>query len=269
MRTSTMKYANGNRLVWVIVALGLSAAGCHDPSEAGLDQGYAALEQSRYDEAVAAADRYLREKPQGRGAAEAMYLRGRAIEQRVKRDDAEVAANLRQAKAQYLQALELSPSKGLEAYIHTSLGNVCYWLGDFGGAASYWKEAYQRLDRGDLKGWVLYRIGLCQQRLGKWMDADGTFAMVQREFAGSEAAERAQSRRGYRGFYVQVAAFASSGSADKLAKELRGKGFLAVVQERPERKLYVVLCGPVQTYGEALGVKGRLSSQFKDALIVP
>ena len=269
MRTLMTKNAGRCLLAAVVMGLAMSAAGCQEPGAAALDQGFTALEQSRYDEAQSAADQYLQQNPNGRSAAQAVYLKGRAIEQRVKRDDAEAAANLRQAKAHYLKALELSPGNALEAHIYTSLGNVCYWLGDFGAAASYWKEAYQRLERDDLKSWVLYRIGLCQQRLGNWTDADGTFAMVDRVFPGSEAAERAQSRRGYRGFYVQVAAFTTAASADKLVKELRGKGFAAVKQDRPERKLQVVMCGPVQTYADAVATKSRLISQFKDALIIP
>jgi tetratricopeptide (TPR) repeat protein len=253
----------------VLVLLMGWGGGCQEPGSVGLEQGYAALEQSRVDEATAAADRYLQDHPTGTSAAAAIYLKGRAIEQRMKRNDAEAVANLRQAKAHYLKAMELSPARPLETYIYTSAGNTCYWLGDFAGAASYWKEAYQRLGKDDLQAWVLYRIGLCQQRMGRWTDADATFAAVQKEAPGTEAADRARSHQGYRGFYVQVAAFASAKSADQVIKELRAKGYPATRQERPERKLSVVMVGPVATYADAQATKARLNSQYKDTLIIP
>src|SRR2546426_292476 len=80
---------------------------------------------------LVAGDKYLAEHPGGAGSAEAMYLRGRAVEQRTKYSDNEVIANLRQARGIYDKALEASPSRFLESYIRTSLGNVSYWLGDY------------------------------------------------------------------------------------------------------------------------------------------
>lgn len=246
-----------------------TAGGCQSAANAELNKGYAALEQNQYNEAMAAADRYLQQNPTGNGVANAMYLRGRAIEQRVKRTDAEASANLQEAKAHYLKALQLSPGRTLESFIYTSLGNVCYWLDDYGSAASYWGAAYDRLENNDLKCWVLYRLGLCQQRLGQWEEADRTFAAVQQSFAGTEAAARARTHQGFRAFYVQVAAFQSSASAERLMKSLQAQGFPISRQDRPEKKLQVVLVGPLKSYADANAAKDRLRGQFKDAMIMP
>ena len=269
MRILSWAVVTGETLGWALALVLLMAGGCRDAGSAQLIEGYTALEQSRYDEAMAAAERYLADDPPGRSVAEALYLRGRAIESRVKQNDGEAVAHLRRAQADYQRALTLSPGKRLETYIYTSLGNVCFWLGDCSTAASYWKEAYQRLDREDLRGWVLFRIGLCQQRMGQWIDADGTFAAVQQEFAGSDAAEASGARQGARAFYVQVAAFQTVSSADRVVAELRSKGLPALAQDRPARKLRVVLVGPLSTYAEAQAMRVRVAGQYKDAMIVP
>src|SRR5687767_5016983 len=45
-----------------------------------LDQGYRALENQQYDEAIAAADQVLAAQPHGESTAGALYLKGRGFE---------------------------------------------------------------------------------------------------------------------------------------------------------------------------------------------
>src|SRR5438874_7013710 len=170
-------------LMAAILAGGLGCQNAKDTQN--LQQGYGALDLKDYQRAIAAADDYLQKHPTGNGAAEAAYLRGRAFEQRTKGSDAEAMANLLEARASYEKALTLMPSKQLEAYTRASLGNVCYWMNDFGAAEINWTSAYEKLELGDLKAWVLYRTGLSQQRRGKWEAADETFAQVEKEFPKS------------------------------------------------------------------------------------
>src|SRR5256885_4321405 len=165
-------------LVAAILAGGLGCQNAKDTQN--LQQGYGALDLKDYQRAIAAADEYLKKHPTGNGAAEAAYLRGRAFEQRTKGSDAEAQANLREAKASYEQALSLMPSKQTEAFIRASLGNVSYWMNDFGAAEINWTAAYEKLEPVDLKAGGLYRTGLSQQRLGKWETADDTFAQVEK-----------------------------------------------------------------------------------------
>ncbi len=269
MRTSSTHYPGRSPRFLLILALVLPPTGCHDPAANSLDEASLAIEQRHYDQTLAAADRYLQQKPLGPNAAQALYLRGRAIEQRPKPDHTHADKDLRQAKIHYLKALEQSPSKTLQAYVHTSLGNVSYWLGDFANAAAYWKEAYHQLEHDPLRASVLYRIGVCQQRLGNWTDADATLRRVQREFPGTDPAQQAQKRQTHHAFYVQIATFANAASAQKLAQELRSQGFSVTVQDRSQPKLSVVLSGPAQTYAHAQAIRNRLISRFPDALILP
>jgi len=256
----------------VLLMLGILAGGlgCQNAKDTqNLQQGYGALDLKDYQRAIAAADDYLQKHPTGNGAAEAAYLRGRAFEQRTKGSDAEAQANLREARASYEQVLTLMPSRQLEAYTRASLGNVAYWMNDFGAAEINWTSAYEKLEPGDLKAWVLYRTGLSQQRLGKWEAADDTFAQVEKEFPKSEPAARAASHQGARAFYVQVAAFSSPQPAEKLVATLRGQGYPVGRYEKKEKGLQLVMAGPLKRYDEAVVMRNRLGEQFRDAVIVP
>jgi tetratricopeptide (TPR) repeat protein len=218
---------------------------------------------------MAAADGYLKADPEGLGAPEALYFKGRALEQRVKRDEAQFVRDLTDAKALYVRAIQLGPTRELKAYILTSLGNVTYWLHDYAPAIAAFKEAHALLPGGDLKGWTLYRLGLSQQRQGQWADADSTFAAVQSQFPGTELSQRAREHRGARGFYVQVAAFKDVRNAENLVASLRRQGYASQRIPKPERRLHAVVAGPARTYAEAMQLKLRLSPQFKDAIITP
>jgi TolA-binding protein len=254
----------------IIASLLASGLGCSNTKDTQrLQEGYGALDLKDYQRAIGAADEYLKNHPTGNGAAEAAYLRGRAFEQRTKGSDAEAQANLREAKASYERALSLNPPRQLEAYTRASLGNVNYWTNDFGGAEINWTVAYEKLDPGDLKAWVLYRTGLSQQRLGKWEAADDTFAQVENEFPNSEPAARASQHRGARAFYVQVAAFSSPQPAEKLVATLRTQGYHAGRYEKKEKGLQLVMAGPLKRYDEAVTMRNRLGEQFRDAVIVP
>lgn len=253
--------------IWLGV-VGMTLCGCGDRSRQGLAGGYQSLEQREYDKALAAADEYLKKHPTGDGAAEAQYLKGRALEQRTKSSEVEMAGNLKQAIEAYNGALRLKPSRQLEGLVQAGLGNANYWLGEYEEAEEHFQKAHAIVGD-DVKPWILYRVALCRQRQGKWSDADETFAKVIEQHPGSEAAQRAAAHKGARAFFVQLAAFQSVATADKLVTTLKGQGYPAGRYEKRESGLQVVMAGPYQRYEEAAGVKGRLAGQFKDAMIVP
>src|SRR5438132_7886934 len=145
-----------------------------------LQSGYDALEARQYEQALAQADGYLqsnsRSGDSSAGTAAALYLRGRSYEGRVAADQAQAQANLQSARTAYIQCLSQKPGQPLAAYARTSLANVAYFQDDYATALAQWSAAYDALDRGDVKSWVLYRIGICQQRMGQFEQADKTFA---------------------------------------------------------------------------------------------
>ena len=177
-----------------------SAADPAPPTQqAVLDAGFAALEAQQYNDALNKADEVLNSTPHGAASAEALYLKGRALEGKnasgeLKAD--EVKKNLQDARAAYIKALDQVPKQPLDSYIRTSLANVAYFQDDYPTAISQWNAAYEKLDRDDLKAWALYRIGVSQQRMGQFTQADETFAAVQQFHPNSIPAQRCHEHVG-------------------------------------------------------------------------
>jgi tetratricopeptide (TPR) repeat protein len=236
-----------------------------------LNAANTALDQKQYDQTIGIADQQIQHAPNGTGAAEAWYLKGSALEQRASQTPAESKQNIAAAREAYVQGLgavakERNPS--LEARLHSGVANTSYWMEDYTTAMSEWTAAYQGLDDANAKGLALYRIGVCQQRLGRFDQADQTFATVLQQFPNSEVAARAKQRQGARNFSVQLATFASPNSAEATTANLRKEGAPASKAVNAQGNA-VVMVGPFQTYTQAQAAKSRFAGTFPDAMIVP
>ena len=246
-------------------------AAAKDSPQVLLDQGYRALENQQYNDAIARADAALAASAHGNGTAEALYLKGRSFEGKnaagVTEDEAK--SNLQAAREAYIKALGENPRQPLAAYIHTSLGNVAYFQDDYATAASQFAAAYPDLDRDDLKAWALYRTGLSQQRQGKFAEADQTFAAVEQRHASSLPAQRAREHQGAKAFYVQLATYAQPPTADRAVVDLKKQGVANATRvDGPEGRAYLRV-GPIASYAQAQYTRSRFLSKYPDALIIP
>ena len=251
-------------------ALLMLSFGCGaDPAEKqNLSAGYTALDTRQYDEAIQRADQQLQDHKDDEGTAEALYLKGRAYEQRAKPQGPAAGNDLATAAGLYQQALTLSPAPKLEGYIHTSLGNVLYWRDDYAGALQQFSSAYDLLETPDLKSFVLYRAGICQQRMGRFDLADQSFAAVQSRFPASDAARRAHDHLGFHNFTVRLATFRTFQDTQNAVAMLRKEGTMP--QRTTDSQGHsIISLGPVQTYAQAESLKTRFSLQYPDAVIVP
>lgn len=270
--TSRRRFVGYVMMAMVMAALlmpGGCASGRSDP--AGMQQlnaGYRALDSQQFDQAQSIADQYLRENPSGPSAAEALYLRGRALSEKTATSASQAQANWTAARQAYVDALQLHPSGQLEAYIRTSYGNAAYFQDDFVTAADQWTQAYRELDRPDLRAWVLYRLGKAQQRMGQFAVADRTFARVQQQFANTQQASLAKSAEGAREFYVQLATFNAADGAERAVQQARQYGMVPTVAVNPSGQ-HVVHLGPTKTYEQARTLLDRAVGVFSDAMIVP
>ena len=235
-----------------------------------LNGGYAALSQRRLNDAQAAADQILSADATGRGAAEALYLRGRVFEERSheSKDPAGQMQLSNEARQSYARSLALKPAPKLEAAVRTQLANVAYYQEDFVTAAREGSAAYANLEKPLDQAWALYRVGLSQQRLGRFTDADQTFAAVQQKYAGTEPAKRAAARTGARAFHVQVGSFSDAANAQRTIAALRSEGYSPLKSADPTGKQLVAV-GPVNTYEQAKGLRIRLAAKYPDAIILP
>ncbi len=237
-----------------------------------LNDAYKQLESPRPDYAMMmeAADGYLTAQPNGKGTAEALYLRGRAFEEKSRQDSPSPEQDLTQANIAYTQAMGRSPKPGLEGLIHTGIGNVLYFQNRFAPAINELTAGFEKLERDNDKAWALYRIGLCQQRMGQWEFADRTFSSVQQQFAGTDQSTRAAQHLGARAFWVQVGAFAGAAQADATVTELKKLGLTGSKFADPSRPgVQLVRVGPIANYDAALAVKQRVWAKYQGAMIVP
>jgi tetratricopeptide (TPR) repeat protein len=236
-----------------------------------LNEGYGALTENRLDQAQAAADKILAEGPTGKGAADALYLRGRVFEERARGAEgnpAQVMSLLNEARSCYVRALALRPESKLDAGIRAQLANVAYFQEDFATAAEQWNAAYPNLANPNDKAWALYRAGLSRQRLGKFPEADAAFAAVQQQFPGTDPARRAAQRQGARAFHVQVGTFSDAANANKLITTLRSQGY-APLKSTDQAGKQIIAVGPVATYEQAKVLQSRLAAQYPGSVILP
>ena len=195
--------------------------------------------------------------------AETLYREGQALETRPNASRQDFMA----ARDSYTQALQLQSTPELEARIRAGLANACYWLDDYPTAIREWTTAYPSLEDDATRSFTLYRIGLCQQRLGQFAQADQTFAKVQQDYPGTDAAKRAREHQGFKGFTVQLATFANPKSADAEIDKLRRQGVAPAKAQNATGT--AVSLGPVQTYAQAIDLKNRFASTYPQAVILP
>lgn len=258
---------------WILIVALL--AGCVTTSQnanrRALNAGYQSLAGKDYDAAMAQAGEFLRRQPEGPGSAEALYLEGRVYEQHAQDDAAretESRTDLRQARSAYDRALQLSPPAKVDALIRAGIANVAYFEEDYPTAMQKWAEAYDNIQQPDARAWVLYRIGLCQQRMGRFDQADNSFAIVRHDYPGTEPAQRAGSHYGARAFYVQVGAYGDAANADNMVRALQSQGYtVSKAIETGGRQ--AVRVGPAVTYAQAQSLRQRLLGSYPGAIIEP
>jgi tetratricopeptide (TPR) repeat protein len=253
----------------LVFTTALMISGCaSDPAPKMLAEGWQQLGANQPDRALVTAQNIITEAPRSPRAAEALYLKGRAPEAKTAASPLDQRRNLVAAYEAYSEALKKRPNKALSGRIHAGMGNAAYWLDDYSSAWRNWGLAYDLTEDFTAKGYVLYRIGLCQQRLGRFEQADKTFAAVAANFPRTDAAARAKEKVGVRNFSVQVATFASPQNADTAIHALRGQGF-APQRTANLKGQTVVTVAPFGSYQQARTARDRLASMFPDALVVP
>jgi len=255
--------------VYALFLISIAATGCvTDPATKMLPTGWQQLAAGQADQALTTAENILAEAPTSPRAAEVLYLKGRALEAKVAASPLAQRMNLSNAAAAYAAALRANPTAALSGRIYSGIANTFYWQDDYSNAWRNWVKAHDlAVDDAD-KAYMLYRIGLCQQRLGQFDDADRTLAAVGQEYPSTDAAKRAAQKRGAKAFAVQVATFASPQTAENAMNTLRREGFIPSKLGNSQGQT-VVTVTPFNNYQQAQAAKARLTGLFPDAVVVP
>lgn len=256
---------------WSLPALLIMAtmlAGCVAERPALIQESARALNSNQPEQAISAAQEYLDKNPTGTGAAEAWYLIGQGYEAHGASSSAQAASNLQMAHAAYVRGLALAENGIQQGHFRAGLANVEFFMGNYSAALQEWSTAYNLLTDPDVRAWTLYRIGLCRQRLGRFTEADRTFAMVQQNYPGTAAAARAAEKSGYRDFYVQIGVYANQSNAWAALSRLRGYG-VGTQLFRNAQGQHVLCAGPSATYAQARTLQAKLIPHYPGAIIVP
>jgi len=256
------------------VMLVAGITGCTDTSKPSpmqstqLSAGYQALQQGQPQVAIDRADEYLREQPHGSGAAEALYLKGQGYEKRIAANPNESKRDWLEARTAYLNALNENPSPQLEGNIRAGLSNIAFHSDDFPTAYLEAQGAFTLTTSPQIQSMLLYRMGVSQQRMGRFTDADATFESVEQRYPGTPIAQQAHEHEGLRNFYVQLATFNTPAGAAKAMASLRTSG-LTLSQQTDRTGHTVIDAGPLPSYEDAKRVKEQMSREYPDALIKP
>src|SRR5258706_3299735 len=256
-----------------LITMGIFLSGCAagpSPKEK-LAAAYQELDNPapNYAPGIDPPDVYLKANPTGPAAADALSLQGRALEGQAQQDVAAAPKDSAEAYNYYSQALTQNPRPALEGLIHAQMGNVLYFQDRYSAALDELSAGYEKLERDADKAWALYRIGLCNQRLGKWGEADKYFASVQQQFPDTVQAQRAREHQGATAFWLQVGTYASPAAADAVTNDLKRQGLMAQRFHDTVRNVQYVRVGPLGTYDSAVAAQQRVLAKYRDAIILP
>ncbi|MEW6250440.1 MAG: SPOR domain-containing protein [Planctomycetota bacterium] len=241
--------------------------GCQGAGERGhvaLISGEQAYRSGAYQHAVEQITAYLRSGASGPGAARAYYVRGLAW------------ALLGQRQAAYgdLQRAAQDRSDPQLTWQPPAALGVMYFEDErFEAAVRALHEAVTTMPKAPPKDALLFRLGMAQERAGRWSAASGPFAQVAREFPSSRYAGLAQRRLRLRAdhFAVQCGAFTQAENAQRLAANLQAQGL--ETQVRPEQRqdgtYHVVLEGRYGSYADAIRALARVKGYVPEAVLWP
>ena len=244
----------------------LSACTGDPQSRQALNSGKQALAAGQSSDAIRDADAVI-SSGDTPALAEAYFLRGYAIEMRQKPDNAAAAHDFAMARDSYTRGLTFSPRPEIAARLHAQLGNVCYYQEDYAAAVPEFMTAFNSLDSSQPRDEVLYRMGISEQRLGRFDDADRTFQQVQQQFPGSAYAAPAAAHFGIRGFYVQLGAYTQQKDVNSACNAVRRSGSAPLI--RVDKIITVVRTANVPSYSQAQQLRAQIAVQYPDARVMP
>ncbi len=218
-----------------------------------------------YALAVDRIDSYLRAPSSEVDAARALYVRGMSH-----------ALTGRRARAYAdLERATRLPSTAQEAVWQPQavLGVLHFEDGRWRDAARALVAATTNMPNVAPKDALLYRLGLCYERAGRWAAAETPYRQIVRTFPGGRYAALAQRRLeiGADCFAIQCGVFRDERNAAQRMSQLQGQGLNVYVRQelRAGEPVHVVLEGRYDTYEEARLSLARVKGYIAQATLWP
>ncbi len=240
---------------------GLSAA-----QRALLQDGRAAYLAGKWPAALDLSTRFIEsdaaEKPE---AAEAYYVRAMS---RAKLND------LPGANADAREALRRAKDAELRWKTHVFLGTLQYEAERWREAEAHFAAAAQAMPAAAPLDLVLFRLGVCRERLGDWGGARRAYEQLVATFRSGVHADAARRRIKVNAdaYSIQCGAFARRENAERLVEALRAKGLSAGVRVDPREgsgTLFVVLVGRYASFDQARQALPGVQRHVSDAQVWP
>jgi len=230
-----------------------------------LARGQESYEREHYARAIEQLTCFLDEVHEGPEVARALYVRGMSNAKAGRR--AQAYADLRRCVT-----TPGDPDSVWRA--HVVLGTLQFEDGQWEQAAQDLQAATARMPATPPKDAVLYRLGLCYERAGRWDQARSLYQEITKAFAGGSYARDARRRynRNAQHFAVQCGAFRERRNAEALCADLGSKGLEGYVRQEVYGRtpMYIVLVGRYVAYEEALSQLAMIERQFvPDAILWP
>jgi len=248
-----------------MLLLGGCAARLTEQQRMWLARGQECYERDDYGRAIDQCNHFLSEVSEGPEVAQALYIRGLSNAQ---------AGHRAQAYADLRRCAATPTDTDLAWRAYVVLGTLHLEDEQWSLAAESLRAAADRMPAQPPKDAVLFRLGLCHERLGQWQAALRFYDELARTFTSGTFVKAAQRRLGLRAdhFAVQCGAFRQKSNAENLRADLERKGLEAYIYEevRGRTAMYMVLAGRYASYDDARGQLATIKEHFvSDALLWP
>jgi len=242
-------------------------AGCNaltDRQRMLLVEGEQAYRNKQYDLAAERLSTFLDEVRDRPETGRALYVRGMARALAGQR--AWAYADLQRAASQ--------PGQGQIAWQANAVLGVLYFEDEnWEAALRALQTAVDGMPSMAPKDALLFRMGLCYERSGRWSAALTPYRRIVSEFPSGRYAEAAQRRLQLRAdhFAIQCGVFSRTENAEQLVRKLKREGLQTYVRQEPRKETtcYVVLEGRYGSYQQANQALAKVRGYVPDAVLWP
>lgn len=243
-------------------------AGCAEslPHEklALLDAGRTEYEAKRYTSAIARLTEFIEAVPGKPETTEALYLRGMSNA---------LSGQRSRGYADLETAARNGDNRDASWRANVVLGTLRFEDANWAGAAENLRLAAANMPPLSPRDTVLWRLGLCYERLGRWSEAQNCFRELVSKYPSSSYGDGAtrRIRLAAENFAIQCGSFTQPENAANLRLQLQRQNLAAYTnrEQGPNGVRYIVLVGKYSTYTEAQRNLAVVRAQAQDAIIWP
>ena len=256
------------KLCFILLVLPTSLLlGCNGLTEQQrlwLAEGERAYQAERYDQAVQHLTRFVNAAGDRPELGRALYTRSLAHARSGRRTE---------ARSDLVGCVNTAADRDVRWRAFTVLGTLDFEDRQWDTASRAYAAAAEIAPRVPPTDTVLFRLGLCHERTGRWAAARAPYQRIVKEFPASSVAAAARRRLQINAthFAAQCGVFGDKKNADYLVTQLERDGLDAWVRMEPRNgvPMHVVLVGRHSNYDESLRELARVKGYVPKAVLWP